>query len=408
MISREVYAALRPKLASFLKRHGDGDKIAGLTQLHSLCSMPGEDGTLQSINLARRVSRFLEEAMAAEPKETLQLFQAACKGDPAAWDSINAARIEMVDNFLVPDAELSTAFFRIVPLGPDERPLIHKTTRKETTIVYTAEGGQVRHRQLVADYDESVLDLDMVSTEQFDYKPRNLYLGSSVGEAALATIDAAFDLAFKCDDIAYTLLTNGTTLGTWANTGKKSTRDFVLHSGISSANLPTTNDIVLSDNTGSTKLRASVFEQVLNYCNSWGKAFGADVPGGRLSPTGVVYVPSSETTQLLNSLDITTAPANKVTEAVYENYMSFKYGIDWTLIPNNRLPKGKALFVLNAPVGTIYTKPSMDMSYDSLQDPGQRASCLAKNKAWRTQSKVWTPYILGCHTNRVVRVTYHS
>ncbi|MHB1308290.1 MAG: hypothetical protein ACYDC1_06285 [Limisphaerales bacterium] len=406
-IPRKMFTALNDRFKAFCAKYGDGANHPGFAVLDGLGHTTDENGQSTQVDLTQRVREFIRCAIKDDPDHAKALLRDVWAGTPGAMQSLNAIRIETVDNFLLPDADLATGFFEIINLLPNEVPVVHHTTRQQVNVAYLADGGQPRHMIITPDMDEVKIPLNILASDSVDYRPRDIYLGGDGAENAWKTVEIAFDLAVKADQAAMTLLDSAMKpVGSPFNytTGKRSRRVFVPHSGIVTANLPTHNDIVLAGNTGSTKFRVEVLQAALKYSDSWGKRAAT----GELRPTGVVYVPSSETTDILTSFDTTGSVGNPTADSVFANYMHIDHGIRWTIIPSNRLPLGKCWVQLNQKVGRIYTKTSYDVSHDSMETPEGRKKAILTNRAERQMFKVWTPYVLDQSIPNALRITYHS
>jgi len=301
-------------------------------------------------DLLGSVNAFLTEAskgVSAEDKErAIDLIRRAhLNGDPEAALALNEVRIEQLNNYLFPSIELAKRFFNVVVLAPADRPLVQVRTKMQVSIDYVGEDGEPRSRKILPDFTEELIPLHLLWSDDVEYKPLDIYNGD-IAQVALDTVNLAFDLAIKVDSLAMTLLTRQ--YSAFVTSGKKSARTYVPHSEIKTENFPATNDIVLSDNTTSTVFRIAVLQAIVQYCDSWGMAW----PEGKLAPTGEVFVPSSETTDILKSFPPNTVITNRVVEQVLSDYTGFEYAnYKWRFIPENRLPKRMCLPVLNKPVG---------------------------------------------------------
>lgn len=351
------------------------------------------------LDMGVAVKGFLERAIAAaDPNEVAATIQRAHDAGPGseAARSLNALRIEQINNFILPSADIAPRFFQVINLAEDERPAIQFNTKQETTARYIGADGDVRRVKILPNQTEVLIDLRMLWSDEVEYRIRDLYRGN-IEENALKTVDIAFDLAVKLDDLAWTLL--ATAFGSFTTSGSKSARTYVAHSGIDTNNLPSTNDITLTTNTGATKFREEVLKATLAYCDAWGNAF----PDGPLRPTGEIIMPSSETTDILSSVSFSGAVDNPTAEDLRRDYTGVTYGkVAWKFVPSNKLPKKTCYPVLNKPVGTIYFKPSMDESYDD----GGTVEARRKNIGSRSMMKVVGMYIPLPRTINALRVKY--
>jgi len=254
-------------------------------------------------------------------------------------------------------------FYEVITLQPGERAAIQNETVQEIDVGYLSQDGKGRVQKALAQQDEFLVPLRVMSSDWFRYMTEDIYNGD-VTKAANRTVDIAFDVRNKYDKNAYNLFTasraNGGCLGDFDTTNSKRTsRDFVVNSAIDTSNLPTKNNITLAGNTAAgSKFRVlDAIEATVGYCDSWGDSF-AD---GKLAPTGIIKVPSSELNGITTQIKPTGSTNNPIANAVMQKYTAFEYlNTFWVLMPDATLPQGKCYPVLNKKVGIILLKPSMD------------------------------------------------
>jgi hypothetical protein len=334
---------------------------------------------------------FFDRAMgpvtAERRKEMLRLVQ-------DAWDSTEkkaelcGLRVTTVDNYVRATSAFASLFFRRVDLADDERPVFQHTYRNEIRVHYMSEDGQARSIKAVKAQKQIFIDLRVLTSDEVSYQIRDVYQGD-ITDMSLATVDIGYDMTNKVDAEAYNLMHTGSVLyGNFTTTGAKLDRTWVPNSRIHTPNLPTTNDIVLSGNTTSTKFRLQVVRAILKYCESWGNIFGAP-----LRPTGVILVPSSDSTDLAEEILPTGSTNNSVADGVLSDYTQFDYmKTRWTLVPDVTLAPGVCYPVLNRAIGEAYFKPSMDEEFVE--------TFRKKNLETRSQNKVvgfaipepWRPF----------------
>lgn len=356
-------------------------------------------GDLRTESLAM-VKRMLEEKDTTG--EGAKLYKEALT-DPGKMRSLSALRIQQVSMYLLASLNFASRYFTVVNLGPEDRPLIQEVLEhNEVSYGYVGQDGNARRTKVMPDTTETLLPLRWLNSDVVRYRLQDIYAGD-ISKAVKATLDTGYDLANKIDGLAYSLLTaslvNGGVFGTFTVTGTKVSRVYIANSRINTANLPTTNDIALAGNSGSTKFRLSAFAAAMHYCDQWAGVFR----DGDLRPTGIVLVPSADTTDLASEITPTTTSiaASSVQENLLHGYTRVNYlGVDWTLIPDNTLTSGQAYFQLNKPLGWIYRKPTMDME-------------MTKQDQWmnyeeRFQKSVLGLFIPAQRRMNALRVTYHS
>lgn len=286
--------------------------------------------------------------------ELCELLDLARAGDRTAIRELDEIRKETVDLYIRARSDVASLYYNSVILAQAEQPCFVFTFRNEVNVKYTSEDGSPRTQKGVKSQQPVFFNLTPLMSDKFEYQLWDINLGTDVAAAILATVDIAWDLAAKVDSLANTLLK--TLYGSFKTTGAKLSRTYTLGSHIVPGNLPTTNDLVLSDNTGSTNFRMAAIRAILKYCNSWGNVFGTP-----LMPTGIIRVPSIDATAIADEFNaLTTSPANIVQTSVLTDYRSFVYYGKWTVVPDVTLDPadGMAYPVLNRPIGNVYSKPA--------------------------------------------------
>src|SRR5205814_1178789 len=124
------------------------------------------------------------------------------------------------------------------------------------------------------------------------YQVRDINLGTDVAAAAQATVDLGWEMSNKVDLEAFNLMTAGKSTmgqsiyGDFKLTGAALSRTWIPNDRIVPENLPSTNDLVLEDNTTTgptSKFRLDVVKAIVNYCERWANIWGAPI-----RPTGLV------------------------------------------------------------------------------------------------------------------------
>lgn len=337
---------------------------------------------------------------AAELKEVGDLYRKAHAGDRAVAESLNALRVEKINNYIYGPLNFASLFFRMEELGDADRAVVQNDTNQEIRVGYIGEDGAPKSVKLGRSPEEALIPLKTLATERYGYRLRDLYNGS-VEQAAQANINVAFDMANKIDQLAYNLLTaslpNGGAFGTFTTTGSKPSRVYVANSRIDTSNLPTSNDIQIPSISGSTTFGLSTIRTIISYCDQWGGAFAE----GPLRPTGVIVVNSKDAPALALEVTPTGSTNNTIADGLMNNYTSFSYlGVRWVIVPDNTIPTKKCYVQLSRPPGTIYTKPSHDQSFEDVQP--------AKNWAERYMTKVAGFYIPTARRVNALRVAYQT
>jgi len=320
---------------------------------------------------------------------------------PAAIHALNALRMENVDTYVRATLDLGMLFENI-RLAKNEQPVIENSYRNPINVRYTGEDGGARGAKAVKARAQTFFNMREMHSESVGYQLRDINQGTDIAQASQATVDIAWDLAHKVNTEMFNFLQGGTINGAsyglgiyrafdFANANKLK-RTLVLHPGIQSANLPTTNlityntlNLVYGHNVNAFSW--PVLQAVIDYVEGFRGIFS----DGDLEATGAIYLPSSEVTGLLKTVTPTGAFYNKVGEAVFNSFTKVEYGGRvWTLIGTPFLPKGACYPVLNKKVGNFYTKPEFDFEdvhTDNLKNWEERTAvkvfALATLEPWR-------------------------
>lgn len=348
-----------------------------------------------------------DKQMPAEEKEAILTEARRDPNGPKAR-AVMEARVTEINNYLRANSNYAGLLFNTVTLGETDWAEFENTTNYEVKIGYVAEDGKRRLQKAVSPRSREMVPLQILSSDWFGYKLRDLYKGSVAG-AAQATVDIAFDLQFKLDRVAHDLFKaapgSGGALGTFTpTTGAKNQRIWHLHSGIDSTNLPTTNVLVCATasaskvaNTTSTPFRLDVMREVVHYCSQWGNIWS----DGPLAPTGIIMVPSKDAAQIGTDIDPYTVESNRVTDNILSQYMQIDYlGYRWTIVPDVTIPPNVCYPILNKPIGEIFFKPSMDTMPVRTDE--------MKNWEERAATKVYGMYIPAHWRMRACSVRYRT
>lgn len=356
-----------------------------------LCGLTAAPGNLA--NITESFKDGVKED-ADSTKKMAKLIESARNNVAEAITELNELRMQTIDLYIRATSNFATLFFRMVSLQATDEPGWTNSYRNPVNIRYIGEDGGVRLIKAVKAQSHTYITMKELATDGVSYPLRDIQRGIDVAGAAQATVDTAWDMANKMDVDAKTLLD---TLFAAFNSGSgKLNQTWLAHPRIVAANLPTTNDLSLADNTGSTKFRLAVIRAIIKYCAQWGQALGQP-----LSPTGVILVPSIDITDLATEITPTGSTNNAVADGILKDYRQFDYmGIRWTLVPDVTLASGVCYPVLNMPVGEIYTKPSMDEEW---VETNKR-----KNLETRGATKVIAYSAPEAWRMRTCRVTYHS
>ncbi|HEY1171038.1 MAG TPA: hypothetical protein VGH19_06665 [Verrucomicrobiae bacterium] len=325
--------------------------------------------------------------------QQLEMIRGAWKSETVR-EQLCGIRLEQTQNYVYATLGWASMFYGLEELGPSDRAYFQNNTKQETAVYYIANGGKPRKSEVIPVQDEFAVPMRFLTTERVGYQIEDINNGI-IRDAALATLDVAYDRRRKIDSLAFANLTQ--VYGDFVTTGKKSLRTYLAHSGIHQSALPTSNDITVPDTTNSTKFRFEVFDSILEYCDRLAGAF----KDGDLRPTGNIRVPSTDTTHLLKQVSYTGNANNRLPESVRQNYLQVSHGnVDWTLIPDNTIPSGKCYPELNKKVGKIYSKPALEHEFMKTD--------LENNWEERWERFPHGSYIPEVNRLHALRVTYKS
>ena len=371
-----------------------------VTALHGLTAHRGSlAGLDQTFNAALTQS---DEARARLAK----LMDRARNRDVEAVTELNALRSTTIDLYVRAMSNF-ISFFRPVNLQPNEQACFINTFRNPVAVRYMGQDGGVLTNKAVKAQRPMFIDMRELTTNAVGYQIRDINLGPDISASAQATVDIGWDMSNRVDFEAFTIMTAGRSLakqgiyGPFNLTGAPLDRTWIPNDRILAANLPTTNDLTLTD-TGtsagqSNKFRLAVIRAIVKYCERWGNIWGTPI-----RPTGLVMVSSLDVTDLAEEITPTSLIfPNALAEGLLQSYTQFDYqNIRWTLVPDVTLPSGVCYPVLNRPVGEVYYKPAFDEEFVETN----------RKKNWeeRSQQKVIQFAVPEPWRVNALRVTYSS
>ncbi len=323
----------------------------------------------------------------------------------AAWEdgtgnlqkSLNAARVEMIGNFIVSESTFQAMFFNIIGLAPDEEPYYFNDTRQEVRVGSLGEDGTPERVRIVRSQEKTAVGLYQIASDKVRYRTADIYRGD-VSQAAQSNIDLARDLRIKLDRIHRNALlltvANGGCFGVFSTEQTRAnvaTRIYVNHSNIVTANLPTTNNFVNGTGTGGTSgadarwnvryydptstsasgFRPAVLLSIEDYCQAWGDVLPYGMTGTRLVPTGDILVPSCDIIDIARYFTlVSNTLENDLQRQVQANgYMGLNFnGRSWRFIPDVTLATGTCYPSFNLKPGLSYTKQNWDRAFTKRDD----------------------------------------
>lgn len=332
-------------------------------------------------------------------KKLGQLYRRAHDKVPEAMEELRGLVVETTQNFVTATMNFGS-FFEVRTLADNEAPAIVNTTRTEVKASYIGQDGRNETTKLLKPRAESTVDLHELVSDEVEYRTRDIYTGD-ITEAAKAVFDVSFDLKQQLEQKLFNLLTDPS-VGAFGNfditNQNKASRVYNKYSRIASGVLPTSNDLVLTDNTNSTNFRFDVLKNAIDYAIRFS---GTEVSGD-VRPTGDIIVPSQDITGIMDGITVTaTKQSNIAEELQQQGWMGIGYGgFNWNFIPDNTVARKACYVRLSKPVGVLWFKPGMADMEETIDRK--------KNLASRWEKIVIATAILTPNKKNILRVTYRS
>lgn len=341
-------------------------------------------------------------------------------GDPAYSNdpehnplhTLAGARIEMINNFVWAYPGIMSWFTTEVTLAADEQPFIVNETSQETAVTWIGEDGTPVRQRVIRPQARTPLPLYLLSSTAVRYKTFDVYRGD-VRERTTSTINIARDVKIKLDLLLFGLMnlaqSAGGCFGAFSYENSSSNTELRIwqpHSGIDTTQLPTTNDLDLTQTPGSamnpTPVQLSGFginiiPVILDYANRWSDIFD----GGALVPTGEILVPAADIANIAYAfLPVANALEQRIQEEINRlGYFSVNYlGRNWTFVPSLFIQRGTCYPRFNKQPGITYSKPALDREWVEVNIP--------ENWEERYMRKVVGAVFPAQHRIRTLRIKY--
>jgi hypothetical protein len=296
-----------------------------------------------------------------------EIMRASRRGDAEAIEMRSEIIKTTVSNFMFTTSSWQN-FFTQVDLPHNGVPYMECNVPQEITVECIGPDGAPRPVRPVKQQEQAPVDLCVLSTPEFVYPTRDLYKGFDVREEALAQVDLTRDLNAQWDVILKQLVLVGSPStrlkATFTLTGVPDCKkDYHAHSVVDTANFPAGNYVTLSSNGADTTFRQECLDEIIAYVTQWGSGAFSD---GDMSVAEII-IPSGDGAGWLDAVTITNNSTGGHTNPAVEQILStgglfsygghnFTYRYDNTLDPT----PGTAYVRMNKPIGTIFTKTSMD------------------------------------------------
>lgn len=340
-----------------------------------------------------------QEEIKDRNKYLADLYRRAHDKVPEAISELRGLVVDVTQNFVTATMNFGS-FFEVINLADNQAPALVNTTRQEIKASYIGMDGRNEITKLIKPRNEVIVDLHELVSEEVEYRIRDIYTGD-ITEAARAVFDVSFDLKQQLEKKLFELLTDGSVgaFGAFDLTNSnKAARVYNRHSRVASGVLPTTNEIVLSGNSGSTKFRFDALLQAIDYAIR----FTGTEAQGDIRPTGDIIVPSQDITGIMDGITVTASKQSEIAEELQrQGWMGIAYGgFNWRFIPDNTIPQKKCYVRLSAPVGKLWFKPGMADMEETIDRK--------RNIASRWEKIVIAAAIPIPSRKNILRITYRS
>lgn len=332
-------------------------------------------------------------------KKLGDLYRRAHDKVPEAISELRGLVVETTQNFVTATTNFGS-FFEVINLADNQAPAIVNTTRQEIKASYVGQDGKNELTKVIKPRNEVLVDLHELVSEEVEYRIRDIYTGD-ITEAARATFDVSFDLKQQLESKLFALLTD-VSLGAFGafdtTNANKAARTYQKHSRVYAGVLPTTNEIVLTDNGGATKFRFDVLKYAIDYALRFA---GTEVDGD-VKPTGDIIVPSQDITEIMDGITVISQKQSDIAEELQrQGWAGVQYGgYNWRFIPDNTIARKACYVRLSKPVGKLWFKPGMA----DMEETVDRK----KNLASRWEKIVIAAAIPIPSKKNILRVTYRS
>jgi hypothetical protein len=295
-------------------------------------------------------------------RTTYQIALQAHQGDQMMQRELQALRATMVNNFLRARSNVM-GFFEMEDLGPDEMPIIGKTTDEEVKITYVGRDGGIRHDQNELETGAILVPHKEYTTGVFEFPLTDPVTGN-ISVAASIGRDMGYDLDMTISADLWRLLvfkfgaTASDVLKAFTYTGAKVDRTLNLHSSIDVSNLPATNILTASTSGSNTQFTLECLQEVVRYCGAWGH----NIDGGMQMKPVDIFIPSKDVFGFLDDAGISVAD-NELTRQIHTTGFIFSFGgVNWNLVADVTLSSkdGLAYVRTTKPIGKVWTKTSRD------------------------------------------------
>jgi hypothetical protein len=358
--------------------------------------------TLAGLPLAQATTEWYDELIKGLQDEELQKDRAALLTRASSADravagearrQLASIRIETFSNYLYAQALWLNQYAEVINCKQDERPVAQRITKQEVSVYAVGGDGSPHQARVNLETDETLIPLGYLTTDIVRYRKVDVYRGRVV-DPALATINLSYDFGQKVNSKVQDLLIGGSSnfFGPFTFTGKRANWSYVAHSTIDVRNLPTSNDVQVYEQDGTTKTSKFGFQvlaYIIDYAARWDNAFQDGIP---LKPTGRILLPPGHIKEIVNGIFPSGATRNKIADELMEQgWFGVHYlGVDWLFVPDLTLdPTVRACYPeFNKKPVQVFFKPELDEEKDSAGDYALES----KNEEERYMRRIFGAY----------------
>lgn len=319
--------------------------------------------------------------------------------NPKALHALNALRIVTIENFARVTTMWREMFFEGIDLADDERPMYAHTYRHEIDVFATSTDGGIKRYKAIKPHREVYPELYERVVGPVFYQIRDINKGM-IGQQAEATFELARDKAEVDDLDHYNALL--TCFGSFTTSGAKLERTFIQGRNIRSGVLPTTNSLTTPSQGASTKFKWETIAQAIDYQTRFGSVLG----GTPLRLNGSIILPADEVVGIFDQFNPTNGASNSANDAAIRDFWTISLGgRQWTLVPDQLVAPGYAIFPTDRKVGHSWGKPSMDREFVTPSEPAEQWRHNRQERELYFNRAITIP---GPWKPHVVRVQYHT
>lgn len=283
-----------------------------------------------------------------------------------------AMNVLTINNFMWATSNWG-AFFEIVNLADDEEPWISNETKVQSSFLSINEDGTpVMDKAPLLAGTETRVPLHMKASKEYVYPLIDLYRGD-IRMNGMLNLDLARDLREDFEAARFALIDAAFAAFDVASSDKQD-RTYVANDRVKSGNIPTTNNLLPSDdNTSSTKWRLTCLKALVHYEAKLSALQSMDGTPIRFS---TIFLPSADVTNFIDTISESTE-SNPITQQIFDNgYVMTIGGRSYNLVGDATLDPalGYAYALSNKPIGRWYAKPGLDGTFINNSAEMQRSN----------------------------------